>query len=532
MPTGRMLPMPLPSTADLLVSGGDHRIALDPATGRNKYGCQPLASTGLVPFGSSTSSGISPAAFAVVDALRNRLAAGLTHQPAAELYRRELDRLRGELLALCGIGDALGAGLVFSASGTDVHLLAARVAAHVAGDGAGRDAGVPGRPLVILAGEAESGSGVAAALAGRHFSTYNALGRTTVPGESLSQACASDILDVPIRNADGSLRDASVVDAQIDALVSQAVHDARQVLLVLIDVSKTGCIAPSIACVTALHRRWPRAVQVLVDACQFRIEPGTLQAYLRNGCMVALTGSKFVTGPPFSGALLLPAAIGKTLRERGVPAELRLYSAREEWPQGWASAQALGSYANFGLLLRWQAAIHELREFLAVPAEQAAGILRRFASAIQQRLGRDPAFTALAVPALDRAALNTPSRWDEIQTIHPFLLYRCQPGGGRVALSRDETAAIFRRVQAPANPAAAVAYQLGQPVDSGHRAGVPVSALRLCMSARLAVQAARDLDQERNIIGQAMACLDMVSALVHTPSRDVGVAPVLNTAFT
>ncbi|MGO4156820.1 hypothetical protein [Cupriavidus sp. YAF13] len=535
--------MPLPSTADLLVSGGDHRIALDPATGRNKYGCQPLASTGLVPFGSSTSSGISPAAFAVVDALRNRLAAALPHQSAAELYCRELERLRGELLALCGIGDALGTGLVFSASGTDVHLLAARVAARVAANGAGSDAGnagnagnvggggIPGRPLVILAGEAESGSGVAAALAGRHFSTYNALGRTTIPGESLNQACASDVLDVPIRNADGSLRDANVVDAQIDALVSQAVQDGRQVLLVLIDVSKTGCIAPSIACVTALHRRWPSAVQVLVDACQFRIEPGTLQAYLRNGCMVALTGSKFVTGPSFSGALLLPAAIGKTLRERGVPAELRLYSAREEWPQGWASAQALGSYANFGLLLRWQAAIHELREFLAVPAEQAVGILRRFASAIQQRLGSDPAFAALAVPALDRTALNTPSHWDEIQTIHPFLLYRCQPGGGRAALSREETAAIFCRVQAPGSADAGVAYQLGQPVDSGHRAGVPVSALRLCMSARLVVQAARDLDQERHLIGQALACLDMVSALVHTPTRSAGVAPVLDTAF-
>lgn len=537
MPTAWTLTMPLPSTADLLVSGGDHRIALDPATGRNKYGCQPLASTGLVPFGSSTSSGISPAAFAEVDALRNRLAAALPHQSAPELYRHELDRLRGELLALCGIGDALGTGLVFSASGTDVHLLAARVAARVAADGAGSDAcnagnpSVRGRPLVIMAGEAESGSGVAAALTGRHFSTYNALGRTTIPGESLSQACASDILDVPIRNADGSLRDASMVDAQIEALVSQAVQDGRQVLLVLIDVSKTGCIAPSIACMTALHRRWPSAVQVLVDACQFRIEPGTLQAYLRNGCMVALTGSKFVTGPSFSGALLLPAAIGKILRERGVPAELRLYSAREEWPQGWASAQALGSYANFGLLLRWQAAIHELREFLAVPAGQAAGILRRFAGAIQQRLGSDPAFAALAVPALDRTALNTPSHWDEIQTIHPFLLYRCQPGGGRTALSREETAAIFRRVQEPGSADAGVAYQLGQPVDSGHRAGVPVSALRLCMSARLVVQAARDPDQERHLIGQALACLDMVSALVHIPTRDVGVAPVLDTAF-
>ncbi|KDP85050.1 hypothetical protein CF70_016225 [Cupriavidus sp. SK-3] len=529
MPTDRTLPMPLPSTADLLVSGGDHRIALDPVTGRNKYGCQPCASPGLVAFGSSTSSGISPAALAVADGLRGRLAGGLAHQPAAELYRREMDRLRGELLALCGIDHALDPGLVFSASGTDVHLLAAQVAARLSGDGGA--SGVPVRPLVILAGEAESGSGVPAALTGRHFSTYNALGRITNPGESLGQACASDILNVPIRHADGSLRDADVVDMEIEALVSQAVHDGRHVLLVLIDVSKTGCIAPSISCVMRLHRRWPAAVQVLVDACQFRIEPGTIQAYLRNGFMIALTGSKFVAGPSFSGALLLPAVAGETLRQRGIPAELRLYSAREEWPHDWPCAQSLGSHANFGLLLRWQAAVHELREFRAVPAPQVEGILRRFAKAIRQRLSRDPAFSILDVPALDRTALDSPSNWDDIQTIYPFLLYRSASHGGQAVLSRDETAGIYHRLQRPGRGADALAYQIGQPVDCGHRAGVPVSALRLCMSARLVVQAARDPGQEMGVIRQAMSCLDTVAALVRTPPSSLSGTTVPDAAF-
>jgi hypothetical protein len=515
MPTDRTLPISLPSTADLLVSGGDHRIALDPVTGRNKYGCQPLASPGLVSFGSSTSSGVSPAAFAVADALRCRLAAGLAHQSPTEVYRCEMDRLRRELLALCGIGHGLDPGLVFSASGTDVHLLAARVVAQVAGEAGG----YPVRPLVILAGEAESGSGVPAALSGRHFSTYNALGRITVPGDSLGHACASDILNVPIRNADGTPREADVVDAEIDALVSQAVHDGRHVLLVLIDVSKTGCIAPSISCALQVHRRWQSAVQVLVDACQFRIEPDTIQAYLRNGFMIALTGSKFVAGPSFSGALVLPAVVGEKLRQRGIPAELRFYAAREEWPHDWACAQALGSHANFGLLLRWQAAVHELREFRAVPAPQVEGILRRFANAIQQRLSFDPGFAALDVPALDRSALNSPSSWDDIQTIHPFLLYRSASHGGKAALSRDETAGIHRRLQRPERGAGALAYHLGQPVDCGHQAGVPVSALRLCMSARLVVQAARDPDQEMRIIDQAMACLDTVAALAHNTAR-------------
>ncbi|MGO4329888.1 hypothetical protein AB4Z48_13735 [Cupriavidus sp. 2TAF22] len=529
MPVERTLPMPLPSTAELLVSGGDHRIALDPATGRNKYGCEPLACADLAAFGSSTSSGISPAAFAVVDELRGRLAAALAHQTPAELYRREMDRLRSEVLALCGIDQAQDPGLVFSASGTDVHLLAARVAARVTGDGDRAGDGAPARPLVIMAGAAESGSGVPAALAGQHFSTYNALGRTTIPGESLGQSCASDILDVPIRNADGTLRDAAMVDAEIEALVGQAARNGRHVLLVLIDVSKTGCIAPGISCVMRLRRRWPSVVQVLVDACQFRLEPRTIQAYLRSGFMVALTGSKFLTGPSFSGALLLPAEIGGKLRQRGVPAQLRIYSAREEWPQDWACAQALGSFANFGLLLRWQAAVHELRAFRAVSASQVEGILRRFADAVGQRLHHDPAFAALDVPALDRAALDSPSSWDGIQTIHPFLLYRPVSHGGRAPLSRDETAAVYRQLQMPASGSGAC--QLGQPVDCGHQAGVPVSALRLCMSARLAVDAARGIGHETRIIRQAMSCLDAVAALAHGCAPSLNPAALAETAF-
>lgn len=512
MPTDGTPQMPLPSTAELLVSGGDHRIALDPATGRNKYGCHPVTASNLISFGSSTSSGISPAALAVVDSLRERLAAGLAQQPAARLYRHEMERLRRELLALCGIEDGSGTGLVFSASGTDVHLLAARVAAD----------GAAGRPLVILAGASESGSGVPAALAGRHFSSCSALGLATMPGESMGDACASDILDVPIRARDGTPRDAALVDAEVESLVHRAMREGRQVLLVLMDVSKTGCIAPGIASVLNLHRRFGPAVQVLVDACQFRLEPATIRAYLRNGFMVAVTGSKFLTGPSFSGALLLPPALGTRLRQKPLSPELRAYSACEEWPQDWACAQALESHANFGLLARWQAAIHELREFLALPAPQVEQFLRRFAIALQQRLRRDPFFAALPVPALDRGALGSPSHWDGVQTIHPFLLCRPTPHGVGMLLGRDETADIHRRLQTPAQGSREWAFQMGQPVDCGHRSGVPVSALRLCMSARLAVQAARDPDQGAGIIGQAMACLDTITRLIQAPR---GAAP-------
>jgi hypothetical protein len=47
------------STDELLTQGGDARIALDPATARNRYGCAAAPEPGLADFGSSTASGVS-----------------------------------------------------------------------------------------------------------------------------------------------------------------------------------------------------------------------------------------------------------------------------------------------------------------------------------------------------------------------------------------------------------------------------------------------------------------------------------------
>ena len=50
-------------------------------------------------------------------------------------------------------------------------------------------------------------------------------------------------------------------------------------------------------------------VDVLVDACQMRLPLERIRACLAAGWMVLVTGSKFFGGPPFAGALLVPAPI-------------------------------------------------------------------------------------------------------------------------------------------------------------------------------------------------------------------------------
>ncbi|MBV9509250.1 MAG: hypothetical protein JO303_03075, partial [Caulobacteraceae bacterium] len=117
----------LDSTEALLSEGGDCRLALDPVSGRSRYGCAVRPAGGAPQFSSATASTISPAGFAAADRLRERLAALDGREPRAATYARELDRVRGELLGLCGLAGPPGLEVVFAASGTDAHLIAAEL---------------------------------------------------------------------------------------------------------------------------------------------------------------------------------------------------------------------------------------------------------------------------------------------------------------------------------------------------------------------------------------------------------------------
>lgn len=477
---------PLAAAAVLLAQGGDARLTIDPTSGLNKYGCAATPVTSGLDFASSTASTISPAAFAAAEAERDRLAR--SPLPPAAAYAEALDRLRRDLIALNGLEAVEGLDIAFAASGTDLHLLAA---AMVGGDAA--------RPLTCVCVEPEeTGSGVRQALAGRHFSDRTPLGGTVAQGEPAGAAVA-EVVAVPARDGEGGLRDGAEIEAELDALALAASRAGRRLLLVAADVSKTGLIAPGLAAVTALRRRFPRTVEVLVDACQFRLAPASLRAYLDAGLMVAVTGSKFLTGPTFSGALFAPRAAAGRMAVRLPGPPLGLYAARAEWPAAWLAGRTLPEAANPGLLLRWRAALTELSAFRALPEPAVAGFLAAFADAVETRLAVDPRLEPLAGRPLDRRAIGAPGGWDLTPTIFPFRL-RAGPRGR--FLSAAETQAAYRALQAGG-------VRLGQPVGCGERDGAPAAALRLCASARLAVEALEPAGPgPEAVIARAMAALD------------------------
>ena len=491
------------TAARALTEGGDARIRLGGA-GANAYGCPPRPDPGLVALGSSTASVVSEAAFESAAALCVRLAA------RPDGYAAEVARLRRTLLQLSGAEAVPGTDLVLAASGTDLHLFATQLVA--------RDAGQPVQ--AVMADAAETGSGVPAALAARHFASGTCQGREVLRGAPLSDRQSCDPIAVALREADGSLRSTDAVDADFAAGVEQVLRAGRRCLLVLTDLSKTGLLAPTPACVARLRKRHGERLEVLVDACQFRLAPATLADYLAQDWMVAITGSKFVTGPAFCGALLLPPAMARRSWHRPLTA-LQLYTARSDWPDHWPAAEALDDRPNHGLLLRWQAALVELQCFRAVPEALADRFLQHWADAVAERLRSDATFALVPVRSLEgvRGGRWSGGRWDRQQTIFPFTVHRRTAAGGRVPLTPEQTSALHRALaqadtSQPDDALTSVRFQLGQPVACGVRDGQPLSALRLCASARTVVQAARSVQGRAQAVAQAMAALDKAAWLV------------------
>ncbi|HUN45489.1 MAG TPA: hypothetical protein VMU85_03165 [Stellaceae bacterium] len=518
----------LAPTEQLLAEGGDLRIELDLERGLNKYGCPPMPDPALAAFGSSTASTISEGAFEAAGRLRRRLEHAGTTEPPEITYARELNRQREELARLSGVADLRGLEIIFAPSGTDLHLLAGQLAR-----------GTSAQPLLALMVEAaETGSGVPAALAGRHFSARTALGDTVSDGAVLGEEPAIELIAIAARTADGMPRPPVAIDLEIEERVAQAEDEGRGVLLTVVDVSKTGLIAPTAAFAVALRERYPETVEVLVDACQYRLAPASLRGYLEQGFMVALTGSKFLTGPTFCGALLVPGPTAARLRKEKLPRAVAAYSARADWPRGWAAAGTLREVANYGLLLRWEAALEELRAFRAVPERSVARFLAAFAEAVRARLRADPVFEALPVPELDRRPVVEPASWDHLPTIFPFLLRRLDGRHTATPFGREEMARIYKllasdiadplglRAGDPHWNLAVQRCEVGQPVLCGSRNGILTSALRLCASARLIVEGVAAGRLDRNpVIRRALVVLDKAALIAREWPRLGGDPP-------
>jgi len=227
-------------------------------------------------------------------------------------------------------------------------------------------------------------TGVPLAAAGRNFSDLAALGETVTAGSPIDGFIPDriEVKTIAIRDDAGIPRDPDAMDREAAVMVEQELRRGRDVLLHVLDASKTGLMALTRQTARSLSGAAQGRVRVVIDACQLRSPLAQLQRDLANGFMVTVTGSKFAGGPPFAGALLLPAAVAEEIAARGSFAAgiVGLFSRSRL-----AGRSSPKSEANIGLGLRWVAALDAIASLASVGGSQQALIKDHFARRIRAR---------------------------------------------------------------------------------------------------------------------------------------------------
>jgi hypothetical protein len=465
-----------------MVAGGDARLHLTPNTHLNGYGCQPWPRPQEISFASTTASTISQPAYFAADAAFQILSNADNRRPLKYVFEELVEKVRQDIKALFEL-DAT-AEVVLSPSGTDSELHALFLANCVLQ-----------KPItsVVVAAD-ETGNGVNLAASGRHFDSITSVGRRVIKGEPII-GFATQALNVPVaaRDRNGHARSSAEIDEDVHRCVAKAVDEGRGVALHVMDHSKTGARHPSRECLCEIASIYKNSVQIIVDACQARLSRNRLKWYLDQQCMVLVTGSKFFTGPPFSGALIVPGCIsGRMGQVSKVPDGLADYTSQFDWPRAWGAVRSnLPASMNLGQVLRWVAATEEMRAYFEVPELLRRIAVRESAAAISRSIDRYPNLKLLTAPNSASASAEDVDEF-ETQTIFPFFIMR-----GNRPFSFSESKILYRALNADVSsllPArgipdgsglAAQLCHIGQPVAVSDGAGGFAGALRLSVDARM-----------------------------------------------
>ncbi len=279
----------------------------------------------------------------------------------------------------------------------------------------------PGEAMTaILPSASETGTGVPMAAMCRVFDGPDS--GAPVAG------CPGTTVEIPLRSVDGSPRGEDEVN---DAFIAAAAAVAGRAVVYLTYGTKTGLIAPVSA---------PQGADVIVDACQARIDPAAVATFLRRGWPVVVTGSKFFGGPAFSGAVLFPLERLSALGPHPLPSGVH-------------------EAANLGTVLRWTAALAAIDAFEPQVGNMAR-VLSDGAAAIEHALQSNAALVPIA------GLRPRGTGWADLPSIFTFGVR--DPEDRRRLLSMAELRPLYQRL-------AHGGVLLGQPVDLGLFGGLRIA---------------------------------------------------------
>jgi len=470
---------------ELLIAGGDSRIQLKSRSNLNAYGCRPLPQPDILSFASSTASSISERAYAVVGKAVRHLQSNNQFGD----FESFIEKLRSKLKIVLGLGEETD--VVFAPSGTDAELRALFLAKCV----------LPPPVVSIVVSSDETGSGMPCAAAGCHFNSETSNRFQVVKGEPIHGLAQNvNVRLIPTRAADGHARPSREVDWAVVESVKAAIAGGNTVILHVMTYSKLGTSAPTPECLHRIREVWGGSVQIIDDACQARISRAQIRSDLAQDRIVLITGSKFFTGPAFSGAVLVPAALSaRAAASADVPMGFLKYTCASDWPRRFKRLRAkLPPTVNIGQALRWAAAIEEMESYFKVPAHFRSVAIREFSTFVTNCIGDRSNLRLLDQPCFG----DDKDEEFSVPTVFPFLPLRDgQPCAFAEAMllyraMNEDLSAISAAGGPNQRRVFSQCCHVGQPVEIPRRAGGNAGALRVSADARLVSESWSGGDEE------------------------------------
>jgi hypothetical protein len=463
-------------TESLLIHGGDSRLIINKKLLLNKYGCRPFPRPEAFTFASSTASSISSVAFEKAEKKRILLIRqGLNRgtDETAKFFSKEIKLKLKRNLSL-----PKNCKLILAPSGTDAYLEFAGICQTI----------FEKEIVHILVASEETGSGVALALEGKHFSDCTANEVQVKKGKRIEGFQKVDVEKIPLRDDNGILKDIETLDKQVLNVIKKVFKENKQPVLHIMRQSKLGYSAPSSDMLENLENMYGQKVLKLIDNSQLRLSRKEIADFIKKGFLMIITGSKFFTGPPFCGALIIPqewndkwAGVPKNL-----PAGIKNYCYKKAWPKNWKMTNSLQDGTNLGINLRWYASIVEIERFFQIPTVLRRLGSEKFCDYVDQLISQTAYLEHLASQAENH---KVPDK-DAKRTIFPFFIKM----NGEV-LTETQAKRLYELLNLDLSPklngsaeknfVGSQLCHVGQPVKVKYRNGKFTGVLRISLGSRV-----------------------------------------------
>jgi hypothetical protein len=356
----------------LIVSGGDDRLDLL-ASGRNRYHVRPTEFEHVFNRASCTCSPFSPDGYAAAADLYTRL------DPNG--FTDTLDEHTRTLKQLINYEGQDRFEVFYAPSGSDLCYYPLLFSQLIHGKR---------KMFNVITCPEELGSGSNLASSGRYYFSHNQMGQRLSTEGLFGEQGEIESASFAARAPNGR-----IIDHRQDILT--AIHDkyrSHAVNANLVIGSKSG-IENNVTIVSEA----PEDVLWTVDLCQFRASRRLINGLIGMNCLVMLTGSKFYQSPAFCAALLIPHSISERLGppNRELVAPFADVFTRYDIPERFSELRRyLPDFRNYGLLLRWHAALQEMRAMSQLDGHRVSDAIQHWNEFVIGRIGASRRFYLMA----------------------------------------------------------------------------------------------------------------------------------------